>query len=436
MKERKNIYEIVYKWEKSNFFIDDLLAGKELSDFSYRIVKGIVEKKLFLEHIIKSYLNRNVSKKTMVVLKIAFYELLFNDSSKNYATVNEAVDLTKNVSSNDKNLVNAVLRNFLRNDKNYKLPEDRKKYLSVKYSYPLSLVNILLKSYSLDRLDKLFKYFDNQNYLDIRVNTNLIKREDYIEKLKKENIHFRVSDKLLFHIRIMDDVKVSELVGYNEGWFYIQDRAAQIISQLMYPLKGDLLDIGSAPGGKLTFFSQINPKNFSLFAVESSKRRLKRLKKNINKLKSKNVKIINENFLNYEPKRKFKQIFLDPPCSGLGVIGKKADIKYRITSNDIDSLKNLQKKLLCHASSLVDNDGEIIYSTCTLNKEENETVIREFLKENKNFKIKDIKNKKYLKNYLNNDTLKEQRIVKIYPPSDDMDGMFACVLKKEGVDGL
>ena len=430
MNERKNIYEVINKWEKSSFFIDDLLSSKEISDFSYRIIKGIVEKKLFLEYVIKSYLNRNVSRKTMVVLKIAFYELLFNDSSKSYATVNEAVNMAKNVYPKDKNLVNAVLRSFLRSDKKYRLPEDRKKYLSINYSYPISLIDILLNSYNLDSIERLFKYFDKQNYLDIRVNTNLIEKKEYIEKLENQGINFKLSDNLLFHIRILDDIKVPELVGYNEGWFYVQDKAAQIISQLVYPLKGDVLDVGSAPGGKLTFFSQINPKNFSLFGVESSKRRLKRLQQNIIKLKAKNIEVINKNFLEFNPDRNFRHIFLDPPCSGLGVIGKKADIKYRITTNDIKSLRNLQRKLLNHASSLIDKEGEIIYSTCTLNKNENETIIKNFLKDNKSFEIKDIKSKKYLKNYLNNDTLKEQKIIKTFPPSDDMDGMFACVLRK------
>ncbi|TYB30831.1 MAG: 16S rRNA (cytosine(967)-C(5))-methyltransferase RsmB [Candidatus Mcinerneyibacterium aminivorans] len=436
MNQRNNIYKILYKWNKSSFFIDDLLSKNDVSDFSYRIIKGVVENKLFLDFIIKKYLNRNISPETFLVLEIALYELIYNESTKEYATVNEAVNLAKEKNEKDKNLVNAVLRNFIRDDKKVKLPDNRKKRLSVKYSYPVELIDIFLKSYSLGEVEEIFKYFQKQNYIDLRINTNLISRKKYIHHLESEKIDFDFEESLFYHIRIKSQKKVSELPGYKKGWFYVQDKAAQIISQLVNPIRNDLLDVGSAPGGKITYFSQLNSGKFELIAVESSKRRLKRMKENIARLKSENIKIVNQNFLEYQPGRKFDLIFLDPPCSGLGVIGKKADIKYRINKNDINSLVDLQTKLLNKASKILSKEGKIIYSTCTLNKSENENIIEEFLKKNKKFKQVDIKNKKYLKKCLNNDTLKEQKIIKIYPPSEKMDGMFACVLKKEGNDGF
>lgn len=123
MSERENILKILIKWDKTSFYIDYLLSNNKTSNFSYRIIKGVIENKLFLEYIIDDYLNRNVSNSIYWILKIAFYELLFNNSSKNYATVNEAVELAKKYNKNSKNLVNAVLRNFLRDDKKYKLPK-------------------------------------------------------------------------------------------------------------------------------------------------------------------------------------------------------------------------------------------------------------------------------------------------------------------------
>src|SRR6056297_402718 len=418
MKQRKNVFQIIYKWENSNYYIDHLLEQNDLNNFEYRLVKGVIENKIYLEYIINNYLKRPVSNKIKIILKIALYEILFNDSSVNYATVNEAVELTKEHGKKDKGLVNAVLRNFIRDNCSVNLPKDEKSYLSVKYSFPVWIIDI----YS--------KYFFKDNYLDLRINTRIIKKSNYLDYLKKENIKYEISKYLPYYVRILDKIKVSELPGFDKGFFYIQDKAAQLISQSVIPLKGNFLDVGSAPGGKLTYFAQAADENKNnIYGIEKSKKRMNRLKNNLNRLKINNVNLIQEDFLTYKTKLKFDKIFLDVPCSGLGVLSKKIDIKYRLKKKDLISLYKLQQKLIKKAAELIKDKGVIYYSTCTLNYKENEGMISNFIKKS-DYRYYNIKQKKCLNNILSSDSILEKGMYRTNPVHDNMDGMFFVSLTR------
>lgn len=430
MKQRKNVFQLVYKWENSNYYIDHLLEQNDLNSFEYRLIKGVIENKIYLEYIIDNYLKRPVGNKIKIILKIALYEILFNDSSVNYATVNEAVELAKEYGKQDKGLVNAVLRNFIRDDCSVNLPKDKKSYLSVKYSFPVWIIDIYSKYYSYREIENLFKYFFKDNYLDLRINTRAIKKSNYLDYLKKRNIKYEISKYLPYYVRILDKIKVSELPGFDKGFFYIQDKAAQLISQSVLPLKGNFLDVGSAPGGKLSYFAQAADENKNnIYGIEKSKKRMNRLKNNLNRLKINNVNLIQEDFLTYKTKVKFDKIFLDVPCSGLGVLSKKIDIKYRLKKKDLISLYKLQQKLIKKAAELIKKKGVIYYSTCTLNYKENEGVISNFIKNN-DYKYYNINQKKCLNNILSSDSILEKGMYRTNPADDNMDGMFLVSLKR------
>lgn len=280
-------------------------------------------------------------------------------------------------------------------------------------------------------VEDLFEYFNNNSYIDLRVNKTKINKKEYKKYLEKEGIAYKDFNINDFHIRILDSIEVSSLMGYSEGYFYIQDLSAQIIGSLIYPIEGKVLDIGSASGGKLTLFTLLNKNNFDITAIEKSKKRLKRLKKNLKYYNSKNINIKNVDILNFDTKKKFKHIFIDAPCSGLGTLSKNIDIKYRLKKNDIKSLSKIQYKILNKAKQFLKSDCELIYSTCTINNRENHAIIEKFLKNNKKYFIFDIKEKKYLHKKIINGILNKQKELNVYPPRDLMDGMYAVVLKKK-----
>ncbi len=430
MSERFNVYTILTEWEKSTFYIDHLLESSELTRFGYRLVKGVIEKKILLDHAMSPYMKRLPSEAVQMVLRIAAYELLFNDSSKEYAAVNEAVELTAMVEPPAKGFVNAVLRSFLRAGKKISYPTDPASSMCIRYSYPRWIVDLFLKQYTPQQTEALFSFYETAGYTDLRINETKISPEGFTALLDEQSISYERSSDMSFTVRLPDPIDVKTLPGFADGYFYVQDTAAQLLCMLFSPIQGPLLDVGSAPGGKVTFFAEHNPGNFLITALESSTRRIKKLSQNITRLGLTGIDIVQSDFLKYNPSWNYRHIFLDVPCSGLGVLHAKVDIKYRLTPEDLTSLRKVQVAMLDHSARLLAPDGEIIYSTCTVNREENESVIEDFLRSHSDFKPVRLSEKNHLRTDACNGIVLGETIFRSYPPQHKMAGMFGVMLTR------
>jgi len=261
----------------------------------------------------------------------------------------------------------------------------------------------------------------------IRANTLLISRENLIEMFNEKGIKVSESKISKNGLIFQQGNPINEL--FHKGMYTVQDEAAMLVSEVLDPKPGEMVaDICSAPGGKTTHIAQLMENRGKIYAwdihrhrVELVEKAAQRLGVNIIETRLQDAAQLNETLIG-----KCDKVLIDAPCSGLGVIRRKPEIKWTRTEEDLDTLAGLQRKILAAASNYVKNGGRMVYSTCTLNEDENEKVVEEFINKNKNFEIETVEKKKYdiLSNKEVNDYLN------LYPNIHGTDGFFIASLKR------
>ncbi len=378
----------------SNLALDSILKTPEISvrdkGFITHIFYGIIERKLTLEYIISLYSSKPLHKLDKVViniLKIGLYQLKYMDSVPDNAAVNETVNLTKQAKiGSASGFVNAVLRSFIRDNKNIKYPADKIQRLSVEYSCNPELTQKICTEYSYELAEELLKASVTPHKTYIRVNNLKITTENLITEFSKlginaEKVNF--TDNCLI-IDKLSDVGKCEL--FLKGYFHVQDLSSQLCCKALAP-KGDelVLDICAAPGGKTFTLAELMNNNGHIIAADLHEKRVKLIKKGAERL---GVDIIEtmqndaKKFNNTIPMA--DKILCDVPCSGFGVIRSKPELKY-VELNTIKQLPEIQYEILSTAARYLKKGGELVYSTCTINKDENDNVVDRFLKEHTNF---------------------------------------------------
>ncbi|HDS02911.1 MAG TPA: hypothetical protein ENN72_04290 [Firmicutes bacterium] len=430
--ERLLLIRLFLKWEKSRF-LSRLIEGENLSPFILFHLRGVIENLLYIDYALKQYLKKKPGKETQWILRLAFHELLFGEKSPDYAVTHEAVRLASRLDPGKKGLVNAVVRNFIRDGKEVTLPVDEMQALSLRMSLPLWLTELLEKQYGRPSLEKALLSLRNRRDYDIHINVEKTDPLSYKALLDKSRISYdewNVGKAAAF--RVHSSIRADELPGYEEGLFFVQDLGAQIAASLALPVKGPFLDVGSAPGGKLMFLAP-DFQGETVEALDISSRRLDRLTHNFERMGYPLPGLIVEDFLKYDPPGAFEKIFLDVPCSGLGVLSKKCDIAYRLTPENLMSLKEIQQSFLEKAFSLLKPGGELIYSTCTLNRDENEGQITEFLsRHNSEASLEDLQLRKQLNHLPFHGIVFRQGFYQALPPDFPGDGMFGAVVRRRG----
>ncbi len=423
MDERSLVFDILSQWEEEGFF-HRVIARTGVTPYAHRVSKGVVENMILLDHIIRKYVKRSPGRAAMRILRMAFYELIFNQSAKEYAVTDEANRLAAGRARSKKGLINAVIRNFLRDGMKWSLPAEPEKRISVEYSMPLWIVRLISAQYGREKAEKLFEYYLNPPYTDLHVTGD---RDRLLAGLRESGAEVIPTPDFPENIRLRGSQRVESLPGYRDGSFFVQDAAAQAVASMALPVKGALLDVGSAPGGKSAAFRFMDPEA-DITALDISPSRMKRMKENLQRLQIDDIRCITGDFLAYEPDRLYDCIFIDAPCSGLGVMGKKPDIKYRVTEDHIEELKTLQSRMLDKAAELLAPGGRIVYATCTLNRDENEGQVDSFLARRTEFELDGLK--KDLKSTILHDILTVQKTVLFFPPDRGTDGMFGAVIRR------
>ena len=436
---RKIALETLIQIEKNNapshLVIKDVLDkydyfSKNEKALISTIVKGTIERKIELDYVCDLFSKTPHTKMKLpirLIIEMGIYQILYMKSYDTLA-VNSSVELARKKGfSTLAGFVNAVLRNISKNKDNIKYPEKgEENYLSVKYSMPLNLVKLLVSQYNEDTVEKMLKASLESDFVRIRISEkcSASEKEEIIEDFKKKGAEIMPVNGFdnLFNIKGMGNI--GEFKSFMSGKIYIQDVGSYMLVKNV-PFGDKILDTCSAPGGKSIFLSERYP-NAKITACDISEDKISRIKENIERCKASNidVKICDATVFNPEFEEAFDVVVADVPCSGLGVIGKKQDIKYRLTDESLESLYELQKNIIDNVSKYVKKGGYLCYSTCTVNKKENEEQIERFLSKN-DFEYSVLSFvPENMKERINNGSLSLMQGI------DDSDGFFISVLKK------
>ncbi len=395
---RKLAVNILTKIEKDNaysnltlsaYFKENELSVEEKA-FVTALVYGVLDRKITLDYVLSRFMKTSIKKTapfTLNTLRTALYQIMYMDKVPESAAVNEAVKLIKKSSeSRNQGFVNAVLREVLRQDN--LLPEGNGiQSLSVRYSAPVWLVETFLKDYGEQTTIALLEESLKKPPFTLKVNTLKTTTQKLKESLEKSGVTVCETDHTdaLILLKGIDLLKNSD---FKNGHFHIEDMASQKAISVLSPKKGErVLDICAAPGGKTFTMAEIMQNEGEIIACDLYEQRVSLIADGADRLGIDIIKPFVADATEYNEKLSlFDAVLCDVPCSGLGVIRRKPDIKYNAAA-DFTELEAIQRKILRNAVKYLKKDGRILYSTCTLRKAENENMIKDFLAENKDYSL-------------------------------------------------
>ena len=421
---RKTAYEVLYDIEKDGAYGSAEIRSRESSDgidsdFVRRLVYGVLEKKLYLDYILDGFVNKGVEKvhkRVIPILRMGLYQILFMDSVPDYAAIDSSVELAKEYAEGRDGFVNAVLRSYLRGASEIVFPKKEKKlskYLSVNYSIDESIIKEWIDQFG-DDCEKLVKAIGKESSLAVRVNRMSISRNEVkaeLEGLGITCIPSSLSRRSLV-IKNTGENRITELPLYLDGKISIQSQESTWISDLVDAKPGEyILDACAAPGGKTMAMAESMGDTGSILAWDIYDHRLaligeQKLRLGISIVKS---ELQDGGDFRKEIYEVFDAVLVDAPCSGLGVMGSKPEIRYK-RMKDFRELPGAQLRILETSANYVKLNGRLVYSTCTINRDENQGVIEKFLKRHKDFSLK---------------------YEKQLTPIDGYNGFYAAVMIKE-----
>lgn len=437
----KTLYRINNEGAYSNIALDEEISknaqklnAKDIGLIS-EIVYGVITWKLTIDEIIKKYSKirlKKISPWILDILRLSIYQIVFLDKIPKSAAVNEGVNLAKRYGHRSSSgFANAILRKVEKQDyEDFKNIKDEKERLSKQYSMPLWIIEELMEEgLELEKIEEICISSNIRPKVSIRINTLKTNKEELKQILENENI--KATDGILKDFLVLDKAKnIERLESFKNGLFTVQDEAAGLTSLILNPKKGEnILDACSSPGGKTTYIAQLveNEGQIIAFDIHEHRTRLveqnaKRLGVNIIETKVQDASKFEEKYVN-----KFDKILLDVPCLGIGVLKRKPDIKWQKKKEDVKEISEIQYKILENCSKYLKPKGELVYSTCSIIKEENENLIEKFLHKNKEFKLEKIENfeEEFFKKYLKN-----EQFLQVYQ-NKKTDGFFICKLLKK-----
>lgn len=433
----KILGEVFNKNAYSNIVLGRELNKSELNDkdkgLVTEIVYGTIKYKYTIDTILNYFIKSNLEKletDILNILRISVYQMLYLDKIPEFAVVNEAVELTKRRSPKAAKLVNGVLRNYLRNkDTIYYNKDSRLEELSYKYSFPKWMVKLFLESYSVDEAEKILSGLNMVPAVTVRVNSLRIDYEEAWKSLMDAGYDIEEGKVCPEAIQIIKGRNIEDNPLFKSGLITVQDESAMMVAPTM-DLEENMtvLDMCSAPGGKACHAAEIMNNTGKILAFDIHENKLSLIKDNANRLGIKNIKcsVLDAGKYSDDYKEIADRVLIDVPCSGIGIIRKKPEIKWTKDKESIRGLVKIQRNIMLNAAKYVKRGGKLIYSTCTLSKEENEENIRWFLKKCPDFKVEPI----YFGN-LDNLIYHKEGVVTILP-NKNMDGFFIAKMIKHG----
>lgn len=399
----KVLYDVDKNGAYSNIALDEALrqARKRQEKIEPRdvgfiseIVYGTISWKLTIDEIIKKYSNIRIQKISpwiLNILRMSAYQILFLDKVPKSAAVNEGVNLAKRYGHKaSSNFVNAILRKVSKEDyKAFFEIQNNVERISKTTSMPIWLVEELLNENTVEKVEQICQNSNIRPKVCIRVNTLQTDVSTLIEELGKQGIQVEKGESQNF-LFLEGAKNIEEWKAFQEGKFTIQDEAAGLIPEILSPQPNErVLDACSSPGGKTTYMAELMKNQGEIKAWDLHEHRVKLVEKAAKRLGISMIKTEMKDATIYEEKyaEYFDKILLDVPCLGIGVLKRKPDIKWKRKKEDIEEITKIQEKILETCSKYVKKGGELVYSTCSILKKENEDMIYKFIKNNTNFEI-------------------------------------------------
>ena len=372
------LYEVIVHQVYSNLYLKNNLYQVDCKDqaLATNIFYGTIQNYSFCQYVWKQYAHYKVSDKIDVLLSMSVYQLIFLDKVPSYAIVNEAIEIAKKEEPRSKGFVNAILRKINKNKINY--PENEFNRLSIQYSLPVWLLKMWDKQYGSMQMRNMLPYCNQIMPLYIRYNPNYTFETTYEHicgTLYKTNLNQIANNQL-----------------YKDGKISVQDEGSyQICLFLDIKENMNVLDCCAAPGTKSMAISEMLHHSGHVDCIELHEHRKELIEKDIQRLSLNNVSCFCQDARDLSSFLEYDRVLCDVPCSGYGVLSRKPDIKLKMKPEDMDTLIPLQYEILESASKHVKKGGILVYSTCTINKKENEKQIEKFIENHSNYECLEMK---------------------------------------------
>jgi 16S rRNA (cytosine967-C5)-methyltransferase len=388
---REQAFTILLRIASSDAFADRLLAAHlpripaEARARLESIVKGVLKAQASIDKTLATVVSKgieNLPPAILTILRIGCYELLYLDRTPDAAVVFEAVELAKiHGHRGTVGLVNAVLRKI-----------GREGTAAVEANnHPDWLIKLWQEELGVEETESLCRANDTQWATTLRVNTLQTSPQNLQTQLAQSGIETApaaFAAECLTVLTPLQGKNITELPPFVAGHFYIQDEGQALVARLLDPQPGDtILDLCSAPGGKTTHLAELSKDRAIIVAAESNRRRIALVRENATRLQLHSLRYLQSDGLQPALSAAFNRILVDAPCSGLGTLGRKSDLRWQKGKSEIDHLPPLQRRLLENAAALLKPGGRLVYSTCTVHRTENEALVEEFLRDHPRFKL-------------------------------------------------
>ena len=440
MSARQLVIQLLDRHERANAYADVLLdhefSQSELSkpdkSLAQELFFGVIRWRKRLDWIIEQFFQGDYAKaprSIRYILQSAFYQLIFMDRIPAYAVIHEAVELAKLTGSEYwGKKTNAILRTFQRGQRPIHYPDIRTdpiQSIAVTHSHPEWMISRWVDRFGIEETIALCRANNASPKLSIRVNALRTSATELQDLFLRHEIDVTTSEYLENFLGAKQLPDLNNFEPFQQGLFSIQDVSAGLACKLLNPAPGDkIIDLCAAPGGKSTFLAELSGDRAEIIAIDINQLRLNLVDQNIQRLGIKSIRLITADGTNFlcDPVDK---VILDAPCSGLGVLAKRVDLRWKRTLSQIAEISRLQCELLTNAATLLKPGGILVYCTCTIEPEENENIINNFLAMNKGFTIDPAR--KYVPSLIADDS----GFVYTYPHRHGIDGSFAVRLIKE-----
>ena len=363
--------------------------SKQERAFLTRLTEGTIERMLTLDYVIDQFSKTKVKKMKPLIrelMRLSVYQIMYMDGVPDAAVCNEAVKLArKRGFSGLSGFVNGVLRSVARGWKNVTFQNE-----SVRYSVPEWIVDGWNADYGRDVTEKMLEAFMQPAKITVRTNTQKCTPEELKDRLSQEGVTVEAIEGISYAFALSGFDYLAGLGSFQDGWFYVQDISSMTVAHAADPKKGDyIIDVCAAPGGKSSHLAELLDGSGMVEARDLTEYKVGLIEENILRHDLHNMKAVQQDATLFDETsvEKADILICDLPCSGLGVIGRKSDIRYKMTAEKAHDLAVLQQEMLDTVWKYVKRGGKLIYSTCTIHKEENEDNVAAFLQKHPQFTL-------------------------------------------------
>lgn len=363
--------------------------SKQERAFLTRLTEGTVERMLTLDYVIDQFSKTKVKKMKPLIrelMRLSVYQIMYMDGVPDAAVCNEAVKLArKRGFSGLSGFVNGVLRSVARGWKNVTFQNE-----SVRYSVPEWIIDGWNADYGRDVTEKMLEAFMQPAKITVRTNTQKCTPEELKDRLSQEGVTVEAIEGISYAFALSGFDYLAGLGSFQDGWFYVQDISSMTVAHAADPKKGDyIIDVCAAPGGKSSHLAELLDGSGMVEARDLTEYKVGLIEENILRHDLHNMKAVQQDATLFDEAsvEKADILICDLPCSGLGVIGRKSDIRYKMTAEKAHDLAVLQQEMLDTVWKYVKRGGKLIYSTCTIHKEENEDNVAAFLQKHPQFTL-------------------------------------------------